>query len=48
MKSFENADMDFYNDVSPSQFEVQNKKFDYVDESLDMPVKPKIIADHLN
>lgn len=25
---------------------MKNKKFEYVDESLDMPVKPKIIAEN--
>jgi hypothetical protein len=47
MKSYENPDIDFYNDISPSHFEMKNKKFDYVDESLDMPVKPKILAENI-
>lgn len=48
MKSQGNPDMDFYNEMLPNQFQVQNKKFEYVDESLDMPMKPKIFTEKIN
>jgi hypothetical protein len=30
MKSLENPDMDFFNEISPNKFGVQNKKIDYI------------------
>jgi hypothetical protein len=42
LKSVENPDIDFFNEISPSKFGVQNKQFDNV-ETEDLPMKPNII-----